>query len=254
MQRTKALLEAKTCLVTGASSGIGRAIAQAAASAGARLILVGRNPDRLSETLATLPGTGHNLLPTDLADPERYLPEIQAVLDQHKPIDGFVHAAGEELTLPLRMLTAKHYHRLFAINTVAAFELTRLCARPSLVPASGASHVYLASVRASRGQPGNAAYCASKGALVAGMRAIALELAPKNVRINTISPGMVTTPMSDTMFSRLPPDAAASIKAMHPLGLGMPEDVAEFTIFLLSSNARWITGSDLICDGGYSAS
>lgn len=241
-------------VISGASSGIGAEIARHAAMLGARISLIGRDETRLNATLSSLEGNGHEFYATDLADLTARETVIDSIVARQGRIAGLVHAAGAEITLPLRSLRAEHYESLFGINALAAFELTRHCARKQSCDENGASFVYLASVMATSGQPGNAAYCASKGALVSGMRALALEMAPRRIRINTISPGIVETPMSREMFSRLPEPAINAIRAMHPLGLGHPDDVAALAVFLLSDRARWITGSDFVCDGGYSAS
>jgi len=117
----------------------------------------------------------------------------------------------------------------------------------------GASIIFIASIMSILGQPAKVAYCSSKGALISGVRAMALELANKKIRVNAISPGVVRTPLIDDMFKSIPEESQKSILDMHPLGIGMPEDVANACGFLLSENARWITGTNLVVDGGYSA-
>jgi NAD(P)-dependent dehydrogenase (short-subunit alcohol dehydrogenase family) len=132
----------------------------------------------------------------------------------------------------------------------AGIELLRLVsAKP--VAAPGASHVQIASVAAHCGQGGFAAYGAAKGGMVAAMRALAVELAGRGVRINTVSPGWVRTEMT-TPLEAAYPEGVQSIAAHHPLGLGAPSDVTGLVLFLLSAEARWITGADFVVDGGYS--
>jgi NAD(P)-dependent dehydrogenase (short-subunit alcohol dehydrogenase family) len=146
-----------------------------------------------------------------------------------------------------------YYENMFAVNVIAGFELAKIISMKKYLNESEASFVFIASVMGLLGQPGKVGYCSSKGALLSGTKAMALELAAKNVRVNCVLPGVVETPMTKKMLEKLPEDAMQSIKNMHPLGLGKPEDIANVATFLLSDASRWITGTSLIVDGGYSA-
>jgi NAD(P)-dependent dehydrogenase (short-subunit alcohol dehydrogenase family) len=119
---------------------------------------------------------------------------------------------------------------------------------------TNASIIYISSIVAILGQPGKTAYSASKGALIAAAKCLALELAPKGIRVNTILPALVETDMSSKILESLSEEGKNNILKMHPLGFGRPIDIANSAAFLLSSAARWITGSEFLIDGGYSAS
>jgi NAD(P)-dependent dehydrogenase (short-subunit alcohol dehydrogenase family) len=131
--------------------------------------------------------------------------------------------------------------------------LSKICCKSGVVHPDGASIVWIASVTASVGAVGKALYGASKSALVAAAKGLALEYAPKKIRFNTISPGVVVTPMSMSSVYSKNPEALKQVADLHPLGLGQPDDVAAAVVFLLSDEARWVTGTDLIIDGGYTS-
>jgi len=240
-------------LITGASSGIGRACAIQCAQAGADVILLARDDKRLNETLEMMDHGNHSIVVCDLLNHQEIEPAIAKIVNELGKINGFVHSAGSELTIPFSMLKPHHYEQLYAINSVAGFEISRILSKTKNYNAdTGARFVFVSSVMSLLGIEGKAAYCASKGALIAGVRAIALELAPKKIRVNCVSPGIVRTNMVEALFKTLPDTSVQKIKEMHPLGIGQPEDVANAVLFLLSKASTWITGSNLVIDGGYS--
>lgn len=240
-------------LVTGASSGLGRASAVLMSQLGARVLLVGRNPERLQETLELLDGQGHQSLAFDLGD----VAAIAAMLDQQAAsfgrFDGVVHAAGILSTRPLRVSNPDVFESIYRINVVAAGQLLRGITKRSVVGDSGCSVVLVGSVTSSVGVPGLAAYAASKSAILGLMRSAALELAPSRIRVNAILPGQFESPMADQQWKGLTEEQIARIGAMHPLGIGRASDVANCIAFLVSPAARWVTGSTLAVDGGYTA-
>jgi len=142
---------------------------------------------------------------------------------------------------------------MFATNVISGFELARMISKKKYLDENGASFVFISSVIGTLGQPGKIAYCSSKGALISGAKAMALELARKNIRVNCILPGHVKTEMANRLFENISEKSKKEIMDMHPLGLGIPEDIANASAFLLSDASRWITGTILIVDGGYSA-
>jgi NAD(P)-dependent dehydrogenase (short-subunit alcohol dehydrogenase family) len=168
------------------------------------------------------------------------------------PLSGFVHSAGISIRLPLKLTRREHFEESFAVNVVSAFEIANHGQRKANLAQGGASFVFIASVMARLGQPTKVAYCASKAALANGSRALALELASRRIR-NCISPGVVKTKMYNSLVGQLPSGAQEDILKAHPLGLGEASDVANAVAFLLSDASRWITGTELIVDGGYSA-
>jgi NAD(P)-dependent dehydrogenase (short-subunit alcohol dehydrogenase family) len=176
--------------------------------------------------------------------------EIVATLG---PLSGFVHSAGISFRLPLKLTRPEHFEQTLAVNVISAFELAKHVQQKANLAIEAASFVFIASIMGHLGQPAKIAYCASKAALVNGARALALELAPRHIRVNCVSPGVVKTKMYESLVKRLPEGGAKSIVDAHPLGFGEASDVASAVAFLLSDASRWITGTDLIVDGGYSA-
>ncbi len=247
-------LKGKNILVTGASSGLGRACATVASGLGANVILVGRDEDRLAVVLRELTPSGRHLVfAQDLTVYTEIDRMVSSAVAQLGPLDGFVHSAGLGMTLPLRSTTPTQLEKVFAINVYAAIELCRVLAKKDAVGPNGSSFVLISSIMGLVGEPGKTAYCASKSALLSATRAMAVELAPRRVRVNCVLPAVVETEMAAAYFGTVSPETKAAVVAAHPLGLGTPDDVANACAFLLSDGSRWITGSHLIVDGGYSA-
>ena len=245
-------LTGQTILVTGASSGIGRETARLISQLGARVVLVGRNEERLAETLRSLAGDGHRVEPLDLTlldEIPRWLKNITA---SSGPLHGLVHSAGIHKLRPLRVLSAKTAEDILRINVGAAIALAKGLLQKG-VCASPASIVFLSSVAGLTGQAGVAAYAASKGAIVALTRALAVELAGERIRVNCVAPGVVATEMGQSLLGMLTPQQSAALEAMHLLGFGTARDVSYAIAFLLAETARWITGTVLVVDGGYTA-
>jgi NAD(P)-dependent dehydrogenase (short-subunit alcohol dehydrogenase family) len=240
-------------VVTGASSGLGRACALALSRHRARVVLVGRDEATVTSTLETLDGDGHETLMVDLEQLDRIGPAVTAVAQRVGRLYGLCHAAGIVETKPLSATTPEVVQRMMQVNVLAGLEMARVVARRDLMEQSGGSLLFLSSVYGLVGVPGEAAYSAAKGAITAAARAMAIELARRRIRVNTISPGLVITPMTNAALGALSPEHAAAIEQKHPLGLGTPEDVAMAAVFLLAPAVGWITGIDLVVDGGYSA-
>jgi len=246
-------LKNKNIIVTGASSGIGRQCAITFSQLAANIILIARNRERLEETFNRLNKGNHLYISQDIIEYDKLENAINTVTEKIGKISGFVHSAGTEMTLPLRSMTSSYYENMFAINVISGFELARIISKKKYLDENGASFVFISSVMGILGQAGKVGYCSSKGALISGAKAMALELAKKNIRVNCILPGVVETEMSNKMFESLPKESKKSVIDMHPLGLGKPNDIAYACAYLLSDAARWITGTNLIIDGGYSA-
>lgn len=245
-------LTGKTILVTGASSGIGRETAHVISQLGGRVILVGRNEGRLAETLDSLDGAGHRIEPFDLSSTDeipRWLKDLSALCGQ---LDGLVHSAGIHQLRPLRVLTSEGLNDVMRTNLDAAVSLAKGFRRKGVRGPAG-SIVLLSSVMSLVGQTGVIAYAASKGAINAVTRALAVELAPEHIRVNCVAPGYVETEMSAALSSSMTQEQRSAIESMHLLGVGKPRDVAFAIAFLLAETARWITGTVLVVDGGYTA-
>ena len=236
-------LSGKTILVTGASSGIGRGIAIACAGMGAQLILTGRNVARLQETLAHLEGEGHRYIAAELTDTK----ERTALVEQLPPLHGVVHCAGVGSRVPCKMITQEDIDYVLKPNTEAPMLLqAELLAEKKLQ--KGASVVIIASAAANMPAVGNAVYSASKAAMVAYAKCLALELAPRNIRVNCISPTMVWT---DLALLGASVEQLTEAEKQYPLKrYGQPQDIAHLAVYMLSDASTWMTGSDVAITGG----
>jgi NAD(P)-dependent dehydrogenase (short-subunit alcohol dehydrogenase family) len=245
-------IEGKNVLITGAASGIGRQCAISCSQMGANLILVDINKQGMDKTLLLLSPKNHIAFQQDITRYDELDTIVNDAVMKVGKISGFIHSVGIEMTLPLKMLKPQSYEKIYSINVISALSLAKIISKKKYI-GKNASFVFISSIMAQLGQPGKIAYCSSKGALVSGARAMALELAVKNIRVNSILPGLVKTKMSLSLFESLSKDALSDIESMHPLGFGYIEDVANACIYLLSFASKWVTGTSLIVDGGYSA-
>lgn len=245
-------LSGRTILVTGASSGIGRETAVLLSQLNARLVLTARNAERLTTTLSALYGDGHLAEPFNLSRTEEIPKWVQGVAAQVGPLDGIVHAAGKQASIPIRSITERQVDDLVRTNLYSAIMLVRgLTQKNCHVP--GSSVVFLSSVTAFAAKPAISAYAATKSALLGMTKSLALELAPQHIRVNCVAPGFVETEMLEELRSVLSDQQMSDLRSAHPLGFGTPRDVANAIAFLLAETGRWMTGSTLVVDGGYSA-
>ncbi len=245
-------LSGRTILVTGASSGIGRETALLLSRLGARVVLVARNAERLNEVMHGLEGSGHSAELFDLMAVDEIPAWMKKICANSGRLNGVVHSAGAQLMRPIQITRAEDVESVMRVNTTAAFGLARgLCQKDVL--GDSASIVLISSAAGLTGQPGRTAYAASKGAVMALVRALAIELARQKIRVNCVAPAVVESEMSEQIRAAVTEEQFASIVAQHPLGLGTTLDVAHAIAFLLAGTGRWITGSTLIVDGGYTA-
>jgi len=248
-------LKNKTILITGASSGIGRETAIVFSKLGAKTILLSRDKKRLEETKDSLINSEvHLIIPIDLSDYDQIESNIQKLKKEVNKLDGIVHCAGISSTIPLRSINEKKLQDHFDINVNASIILTKfLLSRKISLVNEGASIVFISSVMANVGEVGKTVYAMTKGALIAGVKSLAIELALKHIRVNAISPGVVVTPLSSASFYSQNQERLNKVRSLHPLGLGKPEDVANACAYLISDASGWVTGTNLIVDGGYTA-
>lgn len=238
-------LENKVILVTGGSSGIGRAIAIECSRMGASVVITGRNEIRLQDTLSALQGDNHTAVTADLTNTE----EIDKLVGQLPQLDGVVHCAGIGDRTLCKMVREKDLERVMNTNFDAPVLLQRMLLKKKLVKPA-ASIVFIASRAPFAPAVGNALYSASKGALIAYAKVLALELAPQRIRVNCINPGMVWTELIKKDAEITGTDFSAEEKK-YPLGrYGQPEDVAYLAIYMLSDASAWMTGSDVDISGG----
>ena len=238
-------LNGKTILVTGASSGIGKQTATAIAQRGGRLVISGRNPDRLKQTYDSLAGQNHISVQADLTIPG----SRQQIVDQAPEMNGLVNCAGQIRLYPYKIYSEKRLIELLSINYEAAVLLTTELLNKKKIK-DEASIIFVTSVISIVGTETNGIYAGTKGALAGMMKCLALELAPRKIRVNCISPAFVKTPMLDRLSAQVD---ISKFERQHPLGLGEADDVANSIIYLLSNESRWVTGTNLVVDGGYSA-
>ena len=243
----------KYVLVTGATSGIGMAIAVELSKVGARVILSGRDGNRINEALKHLQGEGHQPLCLELSTPSEIMPTIKELVKKIGAIYGLCHAAGIVKTRPLGACSTKSVQEMLDVNLIAGIELARVVARRDIIDKVEGSILFIAAAYGVVGMPGEVGYSATKGAVIASARSMAVELAGRNIRVNVISPGMVMTRMAENAFKFLSEEQVDAITDAHPLGVGKAEDVARSAAFLLAPQSSWITGTNLIVDGGFTA-
>lgn len=245
-------LSGKFYLVTGASSGIGRATSVLLSQLGAKVVLAARDVAKLQQTSQMLAGAGHVIEKFDFASSGLVADWASSIVKQYGAFDGLVHCAGTRFTLPLKMTDIGVYRTTFDTNVSSAISLAQAFAKKG-VSKTNCSIVLIASVLGIVGSYGVSAYAASKGAIIALTKSLAAELARNKIRVNCVAPGVVKTEMIEKVAATLTPMQLQDIEAQHLLGLGEPIDVANSIVFLLSDAAKWITGSTLVVDGGYTA-
>jgi NAD(P)-dependent dehydrogenase (short-subunit alcohol dehydrogenase family) len=245
-------LVGRTILVTGATSGIGKATAIYLSKLGARVVASGRNQERLDQVMAELEGASHIGRLFDLADLDAIVPWLKALCAEIGPLNGIAHCAGVQATRPIQAVKPEFVMDVLTQNLGAALMLAQAF-RLKACHGSPASLVYCSSSAALRTAPGNVVYAASKGGIVSAVKGLGVELVRDGVRVNAVAPAMVDTPMSDQFRTILSEENFQRVVDMHPLGLGRPDDVAAAIAFLLADTSRWITGSILSVDGGFLA-
>jgi len=244
-------LRDRTIVVTGASSGIGRAVSVACDRAGASVVLIGRDETRLAETRGMCKNSPL-VWPCDLSDLDAAAKVVRSIVEQTGPLSGLVHCAGIYRNCPLRAVRGKTLRSIMDINAFSGVMLTKgLAMKENALP--GASVVLFSSVMGHVGQQGLVGYCMSKGAVEQATKALALELQKDEIRVNAVSPATIQTPMSEKMFSVLDEHQREAIGRAHPGGLGSPEDTTGAVVFLLSEASRYVTGTSILVDGGYCA-
>ncbi len=241
----------RTILITGASSGLGRAAAIALAARGARLLLWGRDQERLAETRAMLAPGEHLTSALALEDADLIADAVKEAGTSAGGLDGIFHSAGRELVRPVRLTKATQVAELVGPGLLAPLGIARAAASKGVL-ADGASLVFMSSVAGQRGTAGMVAYSAVKSAMDGFVKSLACELAPRRIRVNAIAAGAVETEMHTRLEATLGSDGVDAYRAKHLLGFGMPDDITAAAAFLLGPDARWITGTTLIVDGGYS--
>lgn len=238
----------KKYIVTGASSGMGRQVAIELAAANAQVLVIARRKEELLKLQTLYP---QHLFPAvvDVCDKVLLEDVIKNFVIEHGKVNGSVHAAGISDITPLRAYDAETAHKIMQISFWAGMDLVQLATKNKYAE-QGSSHVLFSSVCSISGEKGMFAYAAAKASLNVVVKSIAKEIAGKGHRINTIVPGWVQTDMAKQLGAV---NNLGEVTDEHLLGIGTPEDVTGMILFLLSDRAKWITGTNVIVDGGYLA-
>lgn len=239
-------LENKKILITGASSGIGQSAAITCSKFGANVIISARKADALQESYEQLEGKNNITIIADLCSEE----DVKRLVDKVPTLDGIVFCAGQGMTLPFPFSSKEKFEELFRINLFSSVEILRLVLRKKKLN-KGASIIFISSVDGNNTfHMGNGVYSATKAAMESIVRSVALELASKKIRVNTIRPGMIDTKL--IRAGGITEEQLAENLKEYPLNrIGKPEDIANAAIYLLSDASSWVTGTSLVVDGGY---
>jgi NAD(P)-dependent dehydrogenase (short-subunit alcohol dehydrogenase family) len=246
-------LQDKVIIVTGASSGIGAQCAIDCSKMGAKVALIGRNVERLNITLSQCENpTKHLIVPLDLSSSEGMKDAVKNIVDKLGKINGIVNCAGISSVTPLKLVNDDLMVQFFQNNVFSAINLSKEVAKiGNCDKEHGCSIILIASIMGCVGEKGKTLYSATKGALIAAARSMACELAMKNTRVNVVSPGAILTPINANKSYMANPEERQILENKHPLGLGKTTDISNACIYLLSEASRWVTGQNLIVDGGY---
>lgn len=239
----------KKIVITGAASGMGRETAIALSKRGAVVVLLDRDEEMLKETYSLLSKGEHSYYVIDLLEIDKIANVIKEIVLKHGAIYGLVHCAGITSRKPLNMLKPEGFNKIMAINVYSFIELAKQISKKGNY-ADNASFVAISSVSSVRGYRAKAEYCVSKAALDAAIRCIALELIDKRIKVNSIMPGIVMTPMAEKTMQMNVALGNNVEDATQPLGYTFPSEVAETIMFLLDNNVRTITGTTIRIDGG----
>lgn len=239
-------LKGKTILVTGASSGIGKATAIECSKLGANVVITGRNEQRLHETLAMLEGEHNLMIVSDLSNEE----SLVNLVEQCPSLDGLVNNAGSTIMTPTQFISRDKLIQVLEVNTIAPILLTQMLLKKKKL-GKGSSIVVTDSISGVKiASPGNVLYSTSKSAINGFVKNAALDLAGKNIRVNAVCPGMIATHILDNA-SVAAEDLAEDMKKYPLKRYGKPEEVAYAIIYLLSDASAFTTGASIVIDGGF---
>ncbi len=242
----------KSFLITGAASGIGKRTSIILSKLGARLILVDINESKLDNTRLECEGDCVKLV-IDLSAPQSIKDKVLSVIPQFGKLHGLVHLAGKSYIAPLKSVTLEKSNDIFTVNTLSALELIKVFSNRNVYIGEKGSVVFVSSVYGLVGSSANVGYAMSKAALHGITRSLSIELAGKGIRVNCVAPGFVKTNMLDTASNMFDSKYTETLNNLHPLGIGDPDDIAFSIAYLFSDAAKWVTGSILSVDGGFTA-
>lgn len=239
-------LTSKTIIVTGAGSGIGRETSRVLSELGATVIMLDVNAEGLAETAAIV-GDHAVQMTIDLADSSAVAESVSQIVEKHGKLDGLVHCAGISSRKPLNVLSKDGFSKVMDVNFFSFVELVKQCAKKKHIN-DGASIVVMSSISSIKGYKAKTEYCVSKAAVDAFVRCMALELADRRIRVNSVMPAEVLTPLA--LKARETNAAVGASDFNAPLGPSDPYEVANTIAFLLSDATKTITGTSILIDGG----
>jgi len=232
----------KCFLVTGASSGIGKQIAIELAQAGAKVIAIARSEEKLNLLSQMFPDN-ITVIPSDISDIEKISDKVVSFTKTYGKLNGMVHAAGIDGLTPLKGYDENLALGIMQTSFWSGVKLLQFVSK-NKISNDASSYIFFSSVASYKGEKGMFAYSAAKAAIKTSVKSFAKELSFKQHRVNTISPGRVKTPMTAENINE-------EVIQRHLLGEGEPENISGIVLFLLSDRAKWITGTDIVVDGGY---
>ena len=239
-------------MVTGAASGIGRATALLLSEMGSKVLLVDINEESLLKVKSECRGET-DILVLDLTDADAIKTAVKEKVASFGKLNGFVHCAGLPYIAPLKVVNSEKTEKLYKLNTYAAIELAKVCSSKQVYAGEAGSFVLISSVYGLVGSAANVGYAMSKGAIVAITKSLAMELVGNGIRVNCVAPGFIKTPMAKKVDGMMDESYDERLNALHPMGLGDPEDIANAILFLFSDMSKWMTGAVMSVDGGFTA-
>lgn len=247
-------LENKVVVISGAASGIARQCAISCSQMGAKLVLLDMNEDGLRETMTMVDRPSeHYYSALNLLDYDRVGEVIKEAVAKVGRINGLLNCAGISTTNLFKLTKPEELDKFFHVNVYTGYFLAQECCKMGNLSKEGGSIVFFSSVAGSFGETGKSTYGMTKAALLNLAKHLACELARKKVRVNSISPGAICTPINMNLPHMKDPEKRAALEAQHLLGLGETTDIANACVYLLSDASRWVTGTNLFVDGGFSA-
>lgn len=246
-------LESKTILITGATSGIGRACALKSALYGAQVICLGRNTQSLDDLSSQMTGNIHHFMSKDISSVDGAYDAFMDARNKVETIDYVLHCAGAELFRISRLTKSSHVQDVMGASLLGGLGIARAVSKKKFISENGGSIVFMSSVAAQRGQTGFGAYGAAKAGLLGLTKSLACELSSRQIRVNCIVSGAVETGMHDRAVRSMDIEKQEIYKQKHLLGFGEVADIVNPVMFLFSDASKWITGTDLVIDGGYMA-
>jgi len=242
-------------LISGAASGIGRAAAVYLSKLCANLLLIDKNEEQLKITQGLCQPEPSVLvtLPIDVTDSETMKTAIMTDVEHNGKLHGMVHCAGLPYIAPLKMVSKDNAMKVYQVNAYAGLELAKIFTSKNIYAGENGSIVFISSVYGIVGSAANVGYSMSKGAIQSAAKTLAIELAPKKIRVNCIAPGFIKTEMGDQINHNFDTDYDKRIESLHPLGWGNPNDIASGIAYLFSDMSKWVTGTIMSIDGGFTA-